>query len=315
MNKVHVIVNPFSARGKTGERWDTIRDVIRHYFREFKYIMTEKPRQATEIARGLLKDGYDLIIGVGGDGTLNEITNGFFRHDSKQTINEDASLGIVPSGTGSDFGRFLKIPDDFKKSVALIKNGTDRPVDVGKVTFTGLNGEKTGRFFINVSDFGLGAEVVKKLASIPSGKKGALSYYKGLLSTIRTYSAKEVKIINDDQEEITGRFLIGAVANGRIFGGGMIIAPHALPDDGYFDLVLVQDMKKLEIILNSRHLYTGKIDQHPKVTVKRAKKVKVFPIPYIPGLPSDVNIEYDGEIGCAIPAEFEILEKSLNFRS
>lgn len=314
MNKVHVIVNPFSARGKTEERWLTIKEIVRHYFSEYKYIFTEKPRQATEIARGLLKDGYDLIIGVGGDGTLNEITNGFFKHDSHQAINEDASLGIIPSGTGSDFIRFLKIPHDFNKSVALIKHAKTNKIDVGKVTFTGPNGEKNGKYFINVSDFGLGAEVVKNLASIPSGKKGALSYYKGLLSTIRTYSSKDVKIIIDDKEEIEGRFLIGAVANGRIFGGGMIIAPQAIPDDGYFDLVLVQDMKKFEIIRNSRHLYTGKIDQHPKVTIKRARKIKVFPVPYNPDMPSDINIEYDGEVGNTLPAEFEIIEKSLKFR-
>jgi diacylglycerol kinase (ATP) len=76
MDKVHVIVNPFSARGKTGRRWETIKEILRYYFKEFKYILTEKPKQATEIARDLLTQGFDLIIGVGGDGTLNEITNG-----------------------------------------------------------------------------------------------------------------------------------------------------------------------------------------------------------------------------------------------
>lgn len=314
MNKVHVIVNPFSARGKTQERWLTIKEIVRHYFNEYKYIFTEKPRQATEIARGLLKDGYDLIIGVGGDGTLNEITNGFFKHDSHQSINEDASLGIIPSGTGSDFIRFLKIPHEFHKSVALIKHAKTNKIDVGKVTFTSPANEKNSKYFINISDFGLGAEVVKNLASIPSGKKGALSYYKGLLSTIRTYHSKEVKIIIDDKEEIQGRFLIGAVANGSIFGGGMIIAPHARPDDGYFDLVLVRDMKKFEIILKSRHLYTGKIDQQPGVTVKHARNIKVFPVSDTPENPSNVNIEYDGEVGNTLPAEFEIIEKSLNFR-
>jgi len=314
MNKVHVIVNPFSARGKTQERWLTIKEIVRHHFRDYKYIFTEKPRQATEIARGLLKDGYDLIIGVGGDGTLNEITNGFFKHDSHQTINEDASLGMIPSGTGSDFIRFLKIPHDFNKSVALIKHAKTNKVDVGKVTFTGPANEKNSRYFINVSDFGLGAEVVKNLAAIPSGKKSAFSYYKGLLSTIRTYHSKDVKIIIDDKEEIEGRFLIGAVANGSIFGGGMIIAPQAKPDDGYFDLVLVRDMSKFEIIRKSRHLYTGKIDQQPGVTVKHARKIKVFPVLYNPDIPSDVNIEYDGEMGNPLPAEFEIIEKSLNFR-
>jgi YegS/Rv2252/BmrU family lipid kinase len=307
LNKVHVIVNPFSARGKTEARWHAIKEVVRHYFNEFKYIFTEKPKQATEIAREVLKDGFDLIIGVGGDGTLNEITNGFFKHDSHQTINEEASLGIIPSGTGSDFIRFLKIPRDFRKSVPLIKNSNIKKIDVGKVTFTRSNGEKTGKYFINVADFGLGAEVVKNLLSIPSGKRSAFSYYKRLLSTIRTYHSKDVRVVLDDKEEICGRFLIGAIANGRIVGGGMIIAPHAEPDDGYFDVVLIKDMKKLEIIRKSRHLYTGKIDEQPKVVVKRAKKIKVF---------SDepVNIEFDGELGETLPAEFEIIERSLNFR-
>jgi YegS/Rv2252/BmrU family lipid kinase len=215
-------------------------------------------------------------------------------------------MGIIPSGTGSDFIRFLKIPRDFQKSVELIKNSNIRKIDVGKVTYTLPEGKSTGKYFINIADFGLGAEVIKKLSSIPSSKRGPISYYKGLLSTIRSYVGKEVKLLLDDKEEITGRFLIGAIANGRIFGGGMKIAPQAEPDDGYFDVVLVKDMKKLEIIYNSRLLYTGAITSHPKVTVKRAKKIRV-------SSDEEVNIEYDGEMGRALPAEFEIIEKSLNF--
>ena len=312
MNKVHVIVNPFSARGKTEDRWQSIKEVVHHYFKEFKYIFTEKPRQATEIAREVLRDGFDLIIGVGGDGTLNEITNGFFKDGSHEVVNAEASLGIIPSGTGSDFIRFLKIPRDFRKSIPLIKNAGVRKIDVGKVTYTRPGGEKAGKYFINAADFGLGAEVCKTLFAIPSGKRSAFSYYKGLLSTIRTYRGKDIKIIVDDREEIEGRFLIGAVANGRIFGGGMIIAPKAEPDDGYFDLVLVGDMKKFEIIRNSRLLYTGNIDKHPKVTVKRVKKLAVLPVS--PGEGAEVSIETDGELGETLPAEFEIIEKSLNFR-
>lgn len=307
MNKVHVIVNPFSARGKTEERWNTIKEVIYRHFKEYKYIFTEKPKQATELARELLKEGFDLIIGVGGDGTLNEITNGYFQKDSHTAINEEASMGIIPSGTGSDFIRFLKIPRDFRKSVELIKNSGIRKIDVGKVTYMQPGMEPAGKYFINIADFGLGAEVIKNLSSIPAGKRGPISYYKGLLSTIRSYSSKEVTLVLDDKEEIRGRFLIGAIANGRIFGGGMKIAPEAEPDDGYFDVVLVEDMKKLEIIYNSRLLYTGAIISHPKVTLKRAKKVRVSSA-------DEVNIEYDGEMGQALPAEFEIIERGVNFR-
>lgn len=311
MNKVHVIVNPFSARGKTGQRWNTIKEVIRHYFKEYKYIFTEKPRQATEIARDLFKDGFDLIIGVGGDGTLNEITNGYFQHQGHQAINSDAAIGIIPSGTGSDFIRFLKIPKDFKRSVELIKNSGARQIDVGKIIYPPVEEDNTreSNYFINISDFGLGADVVNTVSSVPSGKRGAFSYYMGLLSTIRKYKSKNVRIVFDDSQEVSGRYLIGAVANGRIFGGGMMIAPEAEPDDGFFDVVLVEEMTRLETIYNSRFLYNGKLLTHPKVHLIRAKNIKVFTEPG-----EQVNIEYDGEMGKTAPVEYQILEKSVNFR-
>ncbi|MCP5046878.1 MAG: diacylglycerol kinase family lipid kinase [bacterium] len=311
MDKVHVIVNPNSARGKTEARWNNIKEVITHYFREFKYVFTEKPMHATEIARDLLNDGVDLVIGVGGDGTLNEITNGFFKKNSSEAINNEASLGIIPSGTGSDFVRYLKVPNDFRRSIQLIKDSKMRQFDVGKVMFgvPGGGDSDKDKYFINVSDFGLGAEVVHHMDGIPAGKRSAFSYYKGLLSTIKTYKSKNVRIVLDDNEEINGRYLIGAVANGRIFGGGMIIAPKAEPDDGYFDLVLIDDMTRFQIILNSRHLYTGGIDKHPKATVKRAKNIKVFPADDEP-----VKIEFDGELGQSVPVEYQIIEKGVNFR-
>ncbi len=309
MDKVHVIVNPLSARGKTGERWVTIKEIIRHYFKEYKYIFTEKPMQATEIARSLLKDGFDLIIGVGGDGTLNEITNGYFHEDSPQAVNHEASLGIIPSGTGSDFIRYLKIPRDFKRCVEVIKNSGIRKIDVGKITFKSSASGSPVKYFINVADFGLGAEVIKTLSAVPAGKRGPFSYYKGLLTTLRTYRSKRVRIVVDDTEEISDRFVIGAVANGRIFGGGMMIAPGAEPDDGYFDLVLVEDMTKFEIIKNSPKLYTGKLGSHSKVLIKRARNVKVYPLEE-----EAVNIEYDGEVGEPIPAEFQVIELGVNLR-
>lgn len=322
MNKVRVIVNPSSAKGRTAERWITLKEIIHQSFKEYKYIFTEKPAQATEIARDLLKDGSDLIIGVGGDGTLNEITNGYFEKDSNRIINADASLAIIPSGTGSDFIRYMKIPKDFKKCLELIKNSKNRKIDVGQITFNNLNipnqpssingnVNRPSTYFINVADFGLGAEVARYVSAIPSGKRGAFSYYKGLLSTLRTYKSQGVRIIIDDKEELEGRFLIGAIANGPIFGGGMKIAPDAEPDDGYFDLVLVEDMKRFETIKNSWHLYTGTVKTHPKVVIKRAKNIKVFPKE---DNETPVNIEYDGETGPSLPAEFKIIQRTVNFR-
>lgn len=307
MDKVQVIVNPYSARGKTEYRWESIKSVIKHYFDEFKFIFTEKPNQATEIAREVLSEGFNLIIGIGGDGTLNEIANGFFSDNSKKIINDEASLGMIPSGTGSDFIRFLRIPRDFKKSVELIKNSKQKKIDVGKITYPGPESETSQKYFINVADFGLGADVIKKLSTVPESKRSPLSYYSGLLSTIKNYKSKNVTITINDEKIISGKYLIGAVANGGIFGGGMIIAPDAKIDDGYFDLILVKEMKKFEIIRNTHHLYRGTIVDHPKVEVHRVKKLEV-------SSEEDVSLEFDGELGGKIPVKFEIVEKVLNFR-
>ncbi len=305
MDRVHVIVNPFSARGRTERRWETIRLAIKAHFREFKYVFTEKPRQATEIARELIKDGFDLIIGVGGDGTLNEISSGFFSDYSGKAINQDAALGIIPSGTGSDFIRSMKIPREFEKSVAWIKNSKSKKIDIGKITYGGAGGKE--QFFINVADFGLGAEVIKKVSNVQSSQRGAFTYYRGLLATLMNYQSKTVSLAIDGGEPLQGEFLIGAVANGRIFGGGMIIAPQAEPDDGFFDLVLIRDMKKMEIIRNSRLLYSGTIAKNPKVVIIKARHIQVRSL-------EDVYTEYDGEMGEKLPAEFSIVEKALNVR-
>ncbi|MCJ7525263.1 MAG: diacylglycerol kinase family lipid kinase [Candidatus Aminicenantes bacterium] len=307
MNKVHVIVNPFSARGQTEKRWETIKHAIRAHFREFKYIFTEKPRQATEIARELLKQGFDLLIGVGGDGTLNEISNGFFNAQSDRVINDDAAVGIIPSGTGSDFIRFMKIPREFEKSAARIKNSLNKKIDIGKITYGSSVEKNRSQYFINVADFGLGAEVIRNISKIKSSRRGAFTYYRGLLSTIMKYRSKNVKLTLDGKQQLQGEYLIGAVANGRIFGGGMIIAPQAEPDDGYFDLVLIESMKKFEIVTNSRLLYSGTIAKNPKVHILKARNIKVES-------PDEVHIEYDGEMGEKLPAEFSIIERALNFR-
>ncbi len=307
-NKVHVIVNPSSARGRTGRRWETIKEAIRSHFREFKYSFTEKPRQATELARQLLGDGFDLLIGVGGDGTLNEISSGFFHARSGRAINDEAAVGIIPSGTGSDFIRFMKVPGDFEKSAARIKNARNRRIDLGRITYGGpAAAEARTQHFINVADFGLGAEVIRNVAAVGPTKRGALTYYRGLLSTIMNYRSKRVRLSVDGGPERTGEYLIGAVANGRIFGGGMVIAPDAEPDDGWLDLVLVEPMGRLEIVANSRRLYAGTIARHPKVRIVRAKTIRVESA-------DEVNIEYDGEVGGMLPAEFAIVEKALNFR-
>jgi diacylglycerol kinase family enzyme len=133
--KTQVIVNPESDKGRTGKRWKFIKESLKNFIKEFKYEFTEKPLQATEISRAAIKEGSELIVGVGGDGTMNEIANGFY--ESKRIINPQAALGIVPSGTGSDFTRSLNIPLRLKNALKVVTQAPSSWIDIGTQDIVG----------------------------------------------------------------------------------------------------------------------------------------------------------------------------------
>lgn len=304
--KTRVIVNPASNRGRTRQRWLEIKDSLKSFFKEFKYDFTEKPFQATELAREALKEGTELLIGVGGDGTVNEIANGFF--DNQRTINPEATLGIVPSGTGCDLTRSLNIPRNLKNAVKFISEAPDQAIDVGRVSFTGPEGQTDSRYFLNIADFGLGGEVVRRVNE-ERLKRKASSYLRCLVETMLSFKGHEVKISVDDQDETSGRYLIGAIANGQVFGKGMKVAPTARLNDSLFDIILVKSLSFLEFCLHGWKLINGSHLNYHKVSLRRGRRVLVTPL-----RPEPVLIELDGEQVGRLPASFEIMPASLQVK-
>jgi diacylglycerol kinase (ATP) len=301
--KTQVIVNPESNRGRTRKRWGEIREGLKGFIREFKFEFTEKPLHATEITRQAIKDGTELVIGVGGDGTMNEIANGFF--EDRRIINPEATLGVVPSGTGCDLTKSLSIPAGLKDALKVISEAPSVLMDVGKVRFRSNSGGEEERFFLNIADFGLGGEVVRRVNEQRLRRK-ASSYVRCLVTTMVQYRNKRVRIRVDGENLPEGEYLIGAVANGKIFGKGMKVAPGARLDDGLFDTVLVRGFKFLEFCRHGWKLMNGSHVTHPKVTVVRGSKVEAWPEDN-----EDVLLELDGEQLGRLPATFEILPRNL----
>ena len=301
--KTHVIVNPESNQGRTRKRWGEIRDALKKSIREYKCEFTEKPFDATEIARQTIKDGTELVIGVGGDGTMNEIANGFF--EDRRVINPEATLGIVPSGTGCDLTKSLSIPPGLTNALKVITEAPSVQMDVGKVQFKNHQGGDEERFFLNVADFGLGGEVVRKVNQRRLERK-ASSYVRCLITTMIQYRSKKVGIRVDGEVLPQGEYLIGAIANGRIFGKGMKVAPGARLDDGLFDNVLVRSMKFFEFCLHGWKLMNGSHLSHPKITLVRGRTVEA-----IPEAGEEVLLELDGEQLGRLPATFEVLPRYL----
>jgi len=299
-----VIVNPESNKGKTRKRWKDIQEALKSFLKEFKCEFTEKPFQAIEISRAAIKEGTELVVGVGGDGTMNEIANGFY--ENREIINPETTLGIVPSGTGCDFTRSLNIPLDLKNALKVITQAPSSLIDIGRATFKANSGEEQERYFLNVADFGIGGEVVKKVNENRMERK-ASSYLKCLLSTFIAYKSKRLRIKIDDDELPIDEYMIGAVSNGRIFGKGMKIAPEAELDDGLFDVVLIRGMKLFEFLRNVWKIYAGSHLSHPKILLIRGRKTEVFPAEG----QEDVLIELDGEQLGRLPATFEIVPSSI----
>jgi YegS/Rv2252/BmrU family lipid kinase len=301
--KTHVIVNPESNQGRTRRRWGDIREALKSFIREYKYEFTEKPFHATEITRQVIKDGTELVIGVGGDGTMNEIANGFF--EDRKMINPEASLGVVPAGTGCDLTKSLNIPPGLTNALKVITEAPSVRMDVGKVQFKANDGRDDERFFLNVADFGLGGEVVRRVNQRRLERK-ASSYVRCLVTAMVRYRSRRVRIRVDGESFPEGEYLIGAIANGRIFGKGMKVAPLARLDDGLFDSVLVRSMRFLEFCLHGWKLINGSHLSHPKISLVRGRRVEAYPADE-----DEVLLELDGEQLGRLPATFEILPRNL----
>jgi YegS/Rv2252/BmrU family lipid kinase len=248
-----------------------------------------------------------LIVAVGGDGTINEIANGFF--DGKDIINPKTVMGIVPSGTGCDFIKSLHITTNLKRAMQVITQAPSPRIDIGRAKFQTHAGSEEERYFLNVADFGFGGEVLERMNQNRAKRKAA-SYLKSTLATFFQYKNKRIRLKVDGEEIPRGEYLIGAISNGRIFGKGMKIAPNARLDDELFDIVLVKGMKVWEFIRNVWKLYAGTHLSHPKISLIQGKKIEA--IPEDPN--ENILIEIDGEQVGKLPATFEIVPKSISVK-
>ncbi len=301
-NKVLAVVNPVSANGATGREWPEFQNRIKDSGIDIDVKYTEYPLHAIEITRNAIKSGYDIIVSVGGDGTMNEVLNGFFEND--YIINNNVCLAVFSRGTGCDLVRTLDIGKEVDDIIRILKNEKTIRCDVGKVNFIEYGGENKTRYFLNVSDVGIGAETTYRVNRNSKALKGFLSFLIGTLATIIVYKNKKLNITIDNSFAIAGKINSVIIGNGRYFGGGMHVAPDAQIDDGLFDIILLGNLTKMELIMNFSKIYKGTHLSHPKVKHHRGRKIKIYG-------DKDTLIEVDGEQPGAIDAEFEVVPKGI----
>ncbi len=292
------VVNPVSANGTTARAWPSISERLRAAGLEHDTRITARPGDATELTRQALGQGYRTIVAVGGDGTVNEVVNGFF--DGEQWLGGGARLGLISRGTGGDLIKTLNLPKDEGQAIERLRAGRIRRIDLGRVRFVDHAGNPSLRHFINIGDLGLGGDTVARVNRTTKAFGGKVSFLWGTLATVAGYRNKDLEITVDGGRPIRGRMCMAVVANGQFFGGGMRIAPEAAMDDGLFDIVTVGDLGKLELVRNMGKVYKGTHASHPKVHFYRGKEVSVR-------APQAALLDLDGEQPGRTDAAFTVL--------
>jgi diacylglycerol kinase (ATP) len=299
------IVNPASGAGKAGREWATVESWLPSSGLPYEVAKTTRPLEATEIAQQAVRESRPVVVAVGGDGTLNEVVNGFFRNGAP--LPTTSKLAMVPLGTGGDFRRTLRIPNDTRQAIEVLRSGVVRRLDAGCVTYQTEDGSTAVRHFINIADAGLGGEVVY-LVGNGTKRFGSATYTLAGLRALLGFKNKPMSVNIDGTTHELKKAQQVVVANCQFFGGGMQMAPSASPTDGVFDVVLIKNAGKIETMRGMSDIRSGKhLDQtNPKMELMYGKRISVTS-------PARVRIDLDGEAVGFLPALFEIQPGAIEF--
>ena len=305
MAKIFAIINPKAGQGRILALWERVEQSLYEHIGVFDYRFTRYEKEATYLTREALKKGFDWIITVGGDGTLHEVVNGFFEHDT--LINPHAKLSLLSAGSGCDFAKSLPLPQDIFAQIKALQSPKSRTLYPGKASITQEDATQTSYYFCNVASFGLSgfiAHALKKpwarlLMRIFGVKQG---FY--LISFMKLLSFKaaavSVKNYSNTQEPLT----LCALAKGCYFGGGMYIAPDAQLDTKLFEIIVVRKLRWYQFIFHKRKLYQGAHLKLHFVTHFNAQELEA-------DSDQKVYVELDGEACGILPAYFTHSHQSL----
>ena len=302
-----VVVNPMASVGKSEKDWPEIKQLLVDEGIEFDDILTEYPRHAIEIVRNaIVEQGYRKFISVGGDGTNNEVINGIFTQDVVPTT--EITMAALPIGTGNDWRRTFNIPLEYDEVVKIIKAGHTFAHDVGKLTYYN-DGDPKIRYFLNAAGTGLDEMVCSSTNLMKQqGKGGTIRYLISLVKCMLKYKVSHVQIEVDDQLVFDDNILSVSVGNCRYNGGGMMMMPDAIPDDGLLDVTAIRQVSIFKFAANVKNIYDGtfikKIDE---VKTFKGKRIRIVSIP-----PHSLMVETEGENLNNSPFDFEILPKAIN---
>ena len=264
--KAELIVNLTAGGGKPHKYLSTVLEYLKENGLKFKVCTTSRQGEAVELAQKAADNGAELIVSVGGDGTVNEIVNGIMK--SKK----DPALGIIPLGWANDFIKSTGIPFDIIKACKILIKGKTKKIDIGVINHQ--------TYFVNICGIGFDAEVAHLANQLKNRHPNwnTLSAYVYVFATIKKllspFGYHEVKIKIDGQKT-QSKILFIAVGNGKIYGGRFNITPEAILDDGLLEVCVVKEMGRFKYLSIIPKVFKGTHASIKGVNFYRAKEVTI----------------------------------------
>jgi len=308
------IVNPASAQGKGKSEFEKVKDFIEKTVKEVTILYTEYPLHAVELTKRALKSGATKIISFGGDGTHNEVLNGLLKGAEgifNKSIFEFSAqekellppLGFVSIGSGNDFRKTIKIPKDTLGALKIALQDHYKNIDVGYFEYENFSQRPSGRFFLNILSGGFSGVVTDRANKNKKSILRGFVYSYALLSTLLFITIPE-GILSIKNRVIDGKFFEFVIANGKFFGGGMLISPKADVEDGLLNITLFKNYSGFEILFKIPKLFNGSILTEKKLYHDFAKEI------FVKTEPKSI-VEVDGEVVGYTPVKASVIEKAI----
>jgi YegS/Rv2252/BmrU family lipid kinase len=296
------LVNPASANGSTRRAWPDIAHRAAAAGLRGDALFSDAPGGIARLAERAAGEGARLVVVVGGDGTVNEAANGLLAVGAGSEV----ELAVIPRGTGTDFVRTFGIPGKVDEAIAVARDGRARTIDAGRVSFRAWDGSPGRAYFVNVASAGMSGAVAQRANSTSKALGGKASFLWATLAVFARWQNAAVSV-DVDESHRDGSMLDVIVANCEWLGGGMHMTPKAEPDDGLFDVLLIGDITKRDLVQTLPRIYRGTHLPHPKAEELRGRTVRVEAATPLP-------VELDGEQPGTTPATFEVVPGALRLR-
>jgi len=307
--KLRVISNPTAGSGNAQRRLPELKRLLTDRGIVADFVETRAPGDATRLVHEARGDGVECLLVMGGDGTLNEVSQGYLDAEGQPLPGPD--LALAPSGTGGDFRKSFGLGTTLEEAVERLSTAVPRPLDLGLLELTSHSGQTIRRAFLNITSFGLGGLTDRLVNAGPKWIGGRAAFLIGSLRALISYENSPVRLRVDGVVCLEAPIVNVALANGQYFGGGMKIAPDANPSDGFIDVVAMHDLTRAQGVALAPRLYQGTHIGQPGVRVTRGALIEAESL--VPR--AEVLIDMDGETPGRLPLVARLAKGALRIRA